>query len=92
MAIVSLQCNKLHLLIKQIREFVAIVLEQCIYTYLLIQKTRKGVAIVPVQCIKLHLREGVAIASEHVVYKLYIYSLVNLKDKRECGYCLSTMT
>ena len=53
-------------------------------------------AIVSVQCIKLHLlikqiREGVAIVSEHAVYKLYIHSLVNLKEEGGYGYCFSTM-
>ena len=63
--------SKFHLLIKQIREGVAIVSEQFInyiYTHLLILKTTKGMAIVSVQCIKLQLlikqiREGVAIVS-----------------------------
>ena len=32
-----------------------------------------------------------AIVSEHAVYKLYIYSLVNLKDKGGCGYCFRTV-
>ena len=56
-AIVSVQCIKLNLLIKQIREGVAIVFKKqfknCIYTHLLIQKKRKGAAIASVQCIKL---------------------------------------
>ena len=53
-------------------------------------------AIVSVQCIKLHLlikqkKEGVAIVFI-TVYKLYMHSLVNLKEKGGCGYCFSTMS
>ena len=52
-------------------------------------------AIVSVQCIKLHLliehiKEGVAIVFI-TVYKLYMHSLVDSKNKVGCGYCLSTM-
>ena len=50
--------SKCHLLIKKIKESVAIVSEQlinCIYIHLLNQKIRKGVAIASVQCIYTHL-------------------------------------
>ena len=71
MAIVSVQCIKLHLIIKQIRKCVAICFSTVYIhfnTYILVKQVNEGVAIVSVHAYTLYLlikqiREGVAIVS-----------------------------